>query len=204
MRLRLFSVCALPIWVASAVGCSFPEYRLDVPGVFHEQEEGPDGLVVIEAEDYIQNVPMNGTSWTLVTEGADFSGDGAMQALPDRGRDQDHNYAALAPRLDYRVVFSRSGRHYLWLRGLGVDDPGNSCHAGMDGREISTANRISFDLGLAWLSQAENEVISIDVPEVGPHILNLWMREDGVVVDKLVLTTNPDFFPTGDGPVQTK
>lgn len=39
-------------------------------------------------------------------------------------------------------------------------------------------------------------VATIDVPSVGTHTLNVWMREDGMVVDKLILTTNSSYVPS--------
>ncbi|MCI0464734.1 MAG: hypothetical protein L0Z62_48035, partial [Gemmataceae bacterium] len=38
---------------------------------------------------------------------------------------------------------------------------------------------------------------------LGLHTVNLWMREDGTVVDKLLLTTNAAYTPTGLGPTQS-
>ncbi|MHC4665624.1 MAG: Calx-beta domain-containing protein, partial [Planctomycetota bacterium] len=35
------------------------------------------------------------------------------------------------------------------------------------------------------------------------HIVSLCMREDGAIVDKIILTTNPDYRPEGHGPVQS-
>jgi hypothetical protein len=43
---------------------------------------------------------------------------------------------------------------------------------------------------------------TFEVTSVGIHTFNLWMREDGLIVDKIVLTTNPDYVPTGDGPAE--
>jgi hypothetical protein len=35
------------------------------------------------------------------------------------------------------------------------------------------------------------------------HMLNVWMREDGVVVDKLILTANAAYVPSANGPAQS-
>ena len=34
----------------------------------------------------------------------------------------------------------------------------------------------------------------------GTHTLNMWMREDGFRVDRLLMTTDAAFSPTGTGP----
>ena len=36
--------------------------------------------------------------------------------------------------------------------------------------------------------------------ETGLHTLNVWMREDGFALDKLVLTTDGAYAPLGQGP----
>jgi hypothetical protein len=41
---------------------------------------------------------------------------------------------------------------------------------------------------------------NIDITTTGLHTLNIWVREDGLIIDKIVLTTNPDYRPTGAGP----
>jgi hypothetical protein len=44
----------------------------------------------------------------------------------------------------------------------------------------------------------------LTVPTAGLHIFNLWMREDGFAVDKVVLTpTNSIYTPTGTGPAES-
>jgi hypothetical protein len=35
------------------------------------------------------------------------------------------------------------------------------------------------------------------------HTVSLWMREDGFSVDKLVLTTDAAYVPTGTGPAES-
>ncbi|MCI0459520.1 MAG: immunoglobulin domain-containing protein [Gemmataceae bacterium] len=46
-------------------------------------------------------------------------------------------------------------------------------------------------------------IVTVNVTTVGVHTLNLWMREDGFVVDKILLTSNASFTPTGVGPAES-
>jgi len=46
-------------------------------------------------------------------------------------------------------------------------------------------------------------VRTINVATVGLHTLNLWMREDGVVVDRVLLTVNAGFVPDFIGPAES-
>ena len=44
---------------------------------------------------------------------------------------------------------------------------------------------------------------TFEVDTVGIHTLNVYMREDGLVFDKILLTTNSTFAPTGHGPAES-
>jgi len=58
-----------------------------------------------------------------------------------------------------------------------------------------------FPVGWHWSnSTRDNARATLSVPTSGLHALNLWMREDGLYIDKIVVTTDPDYVPTGTGP----
>jgi hypothetical protein len=42
----------------------------------------------------------------------------------------------------------------------------------------------------------------LTVANSGLHVINLWMREDGFVCDKFLLTTNRTYVPSGLGPAE--
>jgi hypothetical protein len=46
-------------------------------------------------------------------------------------------------------------------------------------------------------------VSQVTIASPGLHSINLWMREDGAYVDRLLLTTNLAFTPTGAGPPES-
>jgi hypothetical protein len=100
------------------------------------------------------------------------------------------------------VNFVKTGVHYVWIRGAGQTNSDDSLHVGLDGVALSSSNRISkFSSGLSWSNtQMGDTVAKINVATVGEHTLNIWMREDGTVFDKIVLTTNRTYTPTNKGP----
>jgi lysophospholipase L1-like esterase len=59
--------------------------------------------------------------------------------------------------------------------------------------------------GVTWTWSHWNAgvIAKINVPSLGLHTINVWMRESGVVLDKLVLTTSSSYTPTGTGPAET-
>jgi hypothetical protein len=45
--------------------------------------------------------------------------------------------------------------------------------------------------------------VTLDVTNTGIHTVSMWMREDGFLLDKLVLTMDSAFTPTGTGPAES-
>ncbi len=164
------------------------------------QDPGPDGIVSIEAENFDENVPEGDHFWEFNTEIPDFSGDGYMRAVPDGGGSGN-------PRLNYEVNFAKTGIHYVWVRGYSTSGTDDSCHVGLDNDE-TTSDRIQAGGGngpWVWsINRRDNQGLAqVDVKSAGVHLLHVRMREDGWRFDKIVLTTNPDYRPTGFGPEES-
>ena len=49
----------------------------------------------------------------------------------------------------------------------------------------------------------DGPVASFNVSSTGMHTVNVWMREDGFRFDKLVITTDPGYVPSGQGPAES-
>ena len=178
-----------------------PEEVADLAGGVFQQDEGSNGLVSMEAEHYTINASQGGHQWDLVVSPADYSDEGAMEATPDSGTNQDTDYAANSPRLDFLVNFVKTGTHYVWVRGYDKDDSADSCHAGLDGQEISTCDRMNNFFSFYWWRKEtmDGPDATFDVSTAGIHTFNIWMREDGFVIDKIVLTNNASYIPLFDG-----
>ncbi|MCP4408565.1 MAG: hypothetical protein GY807_12530, partial [Gammaproteobacteria bacterium] len=163
------------------------------------QQDG-SGLVAMEAEHFDANTPQGGHQWVVDTTSG-FSGASAMEASPNIRTNHRSNYAANSPRLDFQVNFTSAGTHSVWVRGIGRGGGSNSLHVGLNGQEITTAAAISLtkDSGYVW----SNGNHSLQIPSAGVHTINVWMREDGTIFDKLVLTTDSGFTPSGNGPAES-
>ncbi len=171
-----------------------------------QQDSGTDGVVSIEAEDYDANVPAGTHTWDLVTP-TGYAGSGAMQALPNTNTDAyDAGYTATSPRLDYTVNFVKTGVHYVWVRGQGASGTDDSLHVGLDGATLSSSDRIGyFQTAWTWSKNTlDSAVATINIATAGEHTINVWMREDGMVFDKLVLTVSSAYTPTGTGPAESE
>ena len=166
------------------------------------QDPGPDGIVSVEAEHYDNKEPgQNGTGWEEVGPTGGFTGELGMQ-VADEGSN-DTNYSVESARLDYEIDFVKTGVYYVWVLAWGPDGNGDSCHAGLDGQEVPTCDRMSggWNNGYVWNNETmDPERSTFEITSIGIHTLNIWMREDELIVDKIVITTNPDFVLTGSEP----
>ncbi len=153
----------------------------------------------MEAEHLADNIAQGQHTWQdELNPAAGFSGAGTLETLPNNGTSIKTNYAATSPRLDYSIAFLATGTHYVWVRGVGPGGGSNSVHVGLDGQQVSTAEHINIpkQVGYIWSDGAD----TLEIPSTGVHTLNVWMREDGTLIDKIVLTTDSTFTPTGTGP----
>ncbi|MFC1603617.1 hypothetical protein ACFL5F_01195 [Planctomycetota bacterium] len=164
----------------------------------------PD-LVLIEAENFHDNVPQGGHEWQLTTDPKGFSGTGFMQVMPDTGANVQKNYVNLSPRLDFAVNFVKTGTHYVWIRYLKTGGGDDSCHIGIDGQEGSDAENISTsgsDNMWNWSNERRGDLgqAKLEVASTGVHTVNVWMREDGFRLDKITLTTDGSYVPADEVP----
>jgi len=172
-----------------------------------QQDSGAQGIVSMEAENYDDNVSQGSHDWVFYTTPSDVSGSGSMTAEPDIGANNNTGYTTTSPRLDFLVDFVKTGTHYVWIRGYCTGGTDDSCHAGVGGAANTTADRISnfSNNQWAWSSTTMDggARATINVASTGVQTVNLWMREDGFRVDKIVLTTDSAYTPTGYGPAES-
>ncbi len=192
----MLSVVCLAVAIANADNEAF------------QQDNGEYGIVSMEAENFDANIPRGEHAWNLIDSPAGFSGTAAMRAEPNIGTSNNTGYVTNSPRLDFKVNFVKTGTHYIWIRGYKTGDSDDSCHAGLDGEEIDTADRISnFSSNNQWLwtstTMDGDTRAEFDVEFTGIRTVNVWMREDGFRLDKIVLTTYSNYTPTGMGPAES-
>jgi hypothetical protein len=167
-------------------------------GAFSQSSDA-DGIVSMEAEHFMANVANGDHSWVTDEAGS------AVQAMPNTGANLDTGYASNSPRLDFQVNFVKTGPHYIWARGIGATPSADSFHAGLDGAELASCDRISgFGPSSTWSRDTmDGSVATFDIATVGVHTVNVWMREDGFLLDKIVITSNPNYVPSGRGPAES-
>jgi len=181
------------------------EPAIQIDSVPYVQANGDQYLVAIEADAYHTLQDSNaGQRWIPITEKPGFSGAAAMQAIP-LGSSGYYNpgYAATSAAMNYNIEFVTTGTHYVWIRGIGPSTRSDSLHVGLDGIELPSSQKIAgFKTSWKWTNsqQSTNARVTINIANAGLHTLNLWMRESGMIVDKIVLTTDVNYVPTDTGP----
>jgi chitodextrinase len=171
-----------------------------------QQSTAADGLVSMEAEHYTAKADRGTHAWTRRDELAGDSGTGAVQATPDNGTVITGSIASTSPELTYRVNFTRTGTHYVWIRGYATVPENNSLHAGLDGAVPGTSDNIETNTFNAWVwisDSRDGGRVTLNVATPGLHTFSLYMREDGFTADKIVLTTDANYVPAGAGPAES-
>ncbi len=159
-----------------------------------------NGLVAMQAEDFTGGSgSRGGDTWVE----ARYGNRDVMVAGPDDGSNAKDT--TNGPRLDYAIEFDQPGTYYAWVRL--ADASGNqrsdSVHVGLNGTAATFGNwGLENPLSsLEWSNSGRGiGRVTVNVPSAGIHTFNLWMREDGTPVDKLVLTRDSGYVPTGLGP----
>jgi hypothetical protein len=166
-----------------------------------QQDSGANGLLVMEAENFDGNVDKGDHGWNAILQ----YGVKAMEAAPDAGSRIATNYVSNSPYLRFNVNFLKTGTHYLWLRGYCTGSD-NSAHAGLDGKSSVTSENITLPVNKDWVwsgSSAEGQRTTVNVSKAGLHTIEIWMREDGLILDRVLLTTSMSYKPSGSGPAQS-
>jgi hypothetical protein len=157
-------------------------------------------LIALRAADYYGLTEGTNHKW-VKTEHAEASGP-VMQALPALrqilGPDRD------SPRMDYHVQFDEPGTYYVWVRGLADSGDEDSVHIGLNGVSPPSAQHVHpFEPFKQWVWTNTNRNgtrVVLEVNRPGVHTVNVWMREDGFLLDRLLLARDPDYKPDGELP----
>ncbi|MEP6690043.1 MAG: amidohydrolase family protein [Gemmatimonadaceae bacterium] len=180
-------------------------------------EEG--GRVTIEAEHFKSSVARGGQAWTVARDMAGFAGDGYVVAGPKRGTViEPGTFRSSAPELRYTVWIQQPGTYAVYARGAAADSASSSIHVGLDNEEVRLADRLGrFPVGgwgwardaFEWDAQfqmTDTTLAVLNIVEPGPHVLNVWMHHDGVMLDRIMLVRAPfaevdkPLFDPGRGP----
>jgi len=154
------------------------------------------GVVVFDAESFRSNIARSGHAWVNTNSLPGYNGSGYVEALPNTGANVQVSWTNTSPELQFEIEFASVGTHYTWVRGFASNGTDDSVHLGLDGQHAGASN-LTWQAATnvwAWSNRTSSAALAtVNVPGAGSHIVNLWMREDGSRVDRILLTTNVDF-----------
>lgn len=165
------------------------------------------GLVVMEAENYVEKKPnlSTGDSWEIQV--VDDSGIStiAMQAIADDGDIVLGEYKTGNAMMRFPISIQTLGTYYIWLRVLPVQD-GNSVFAGCENQStrMGVGTNNASTNGWVWYGMKnERRRAFFEVREPGEKNFAVWMREDGIYIDRILITTDAGYVPEGVGPAES-
>lgn len=169
-------------------------------GVFY----GNVDPIVMEAEHYHESFIRNGKSWNVISQ-TGAVGD-LIEAGPNTGANYNTNYTSQSPETQYDIDFSQTGTYYVWVRTYSPTFEDNSYHVALDSNITGSSDKMTYDTynQWGWTNQTmDGHLATFNVSSVGVSTLHLWMREDGVRVDRILLTKSSTYVPSGIGPVES-
>lgn len=105
----------------------------------------------------------------------------------------------LSPQLRYEIwIPTTSAIWRIWLCGMGGSIEDDSVHMGSDNEPRSTADRVTGYHSTNWIwasTTADNGSMPYLNLSTGYHTIDLWGREDGMRVDRILLTKS-GYTPT--------
>ena len=148
-----------------------------------------DGVALIEAENFDANLgPRSSHQWSAGSSTAGFNGTGYMEALPNDGTNIGTATNA-NPELQFSVNFTSTGTHYLWFRAYAAASTDDSIYIGIDGANATAVTLNQYNVWQWSNTLQAGGAATINIANTGTKTVNVWMREDGIKLDRILLTT---------------
>lgn len=174
----------------------------------------PTDKIRFEAEAFFDRNQTAVFGWYCQTSDTGYKNKCYMRASPNNGLGYASNegYTTYSPRMNYWVAFPQTGgtTWYVWVRGRGCGYNNDSIHVGLWEQQTPTAEDMTgWDTcssgvnGYVWKRIRVNSsnayiVAATDNTNGAFKRLNVWMREDGMRVDRVILAQNASYDPTND------
>ena len=152
------------------------------------------------------------------------SNESYVEALPDtyvdeeEGRIEGLNYfpeGGESAQLCYRIEFSKAGDFYVHARAYARNETDSHIHVGLDGSWPPRGKSMHWSEKVQWTWSKRNDneeesedeedprIVKLSVAGSGSHLVCFAMSDDGFELDKFILTDDPDYDATGEGPSES-
>lgn len=160
------------------------------------QENG--GQIVLEAEQFTGQIGRSNQLWQIQSDLIGYTGTGYISIQPDTDLIFTNNYTTTSPELQYTINLTTAGTYIAWLRGYAPNAAGDSVYIGLDNEPVATLTGFAPQKW-SWADQSGSTSpggkVTFDIITPGIHTLHLWMREDGLRLDSILLTTDANYDP---------
>ena len=172
----------------------------DIPiGTFLED----GGQVVMEAEHFVgQRTSSMTQTWLTQSSQPGYTGTSYLQALPDIDIPlfvQTSNITD-SPTASYPIQFTNPGTYTVWSRANAPNAAGDSFYVGLNGQLVSVTGTDPDAWSWANEQIPSGDPATLSITTSGLYTLTASMREDGLRLDRMLLTTDTTFIPTSFGP----
>lgn len=155
-----------------------------------------NGKVVINASDVLLQ---NAYSWTEATlpdrwEMSDDSN--GVKLTPDTGKIWQETNLSDAPSLNFRIKLDKEGTYYLFTNMSCPNNNADSYHVIIDGVFRYTHNNGDMSGSKIWRSAGKGTALS-----KGEHTITIAAREDGLVINQIMLSNDKDIQISGLQPI---
>ena len=180
--------------------------KWDASKAFTEQADGP---TVIEAEHFSNKTDASDghrwefssaeppdiwyQSWAGDRSDMKHSGEGYMVGVPKNGVATMGKTTDVKARLDYLVKFTKTGTHYVWVRGGGEHWLDHIVSVGLDLKGADSWGK-AIELGWTGIKWVRSKEFKVD--STGVKTINVWMTQDALLVDKIIITTDEKYVPS--------
>ena len=167
---------------------------------YHMDYRTGQGFAVLEAEQYTYN--MTGLlayecrPWETIDDPS-ASGGSYMAVAQANELVADADVWA-APLMDYEVSIDVATEYFVHIRHRSPTESDNSIFVAVDYNNPQQF-RLSATTNWIWESRSLGTINKTS----GTFLLNIVMREDATPIDKIIITTDPNFVPTNTGPLET-
>ena len=161
------------------------------------------GLLVMEVENGSAEAGPSHT-WQEQSTQPDAGADQYLRAMPDVGQLYDVAQLSHSPEVTFQAQIGTPGSYTVWARGMAPNAAGDSLHIGLNGS--ANPSPLTGFLPHEW-SWSKLEMNGSDATlelNSGTQTLNVWLREDGLRLDRLLLATDETYIPAGIGPAESE
>jgi hypothetical protein len=160
-------------------------------------------LVAIEGEHATQIISNSSHTWLTATTQSGYTGTAYLQALPDIDILLQTSAITDSPAANYPIHFTTPGTYTVWSRSNAPNAAGDSLYVGLNGQLVSVTGSGPGEWDWANQQIPSGEPATLSIGTSGLYTLTASIREDGLRLDRLLLTTDTTYIPSGEGPAET-